>query len=109
MYLYGISPVIPPSLTQLANTTINNTAAFPIQGSSLTPDLVGISLSTTVSFVSGVGLADQAVILSSAVSAAANYINNLPVNSPLIINQLAKEILCRQPHQRHRAVGRRAD
>jgi hypothetical protein len=93
VYLYGISPVIPPSLTQLANTTINNTAAFPIQGSSLTPDLVGISLSTTVSFVSGVGLADQAVILSSAVSAAANYINNLPVNSPLIINQLANQIL----------------
>ena len=89
VYLYGISPVIPPSLIQLANTAISTTAAFPIQGTALMPDLVGISLSTTVSFTSGVAAADQAVILSSAATAAANYINNLAVGAPMVINQLA--------------------
>ena len=93
VYLYGISPVVPPSLTQLANTTIANTAAFPIQGTALSPDLVGISLSTTVSFNSGVAATDQSVILSSASTAAANYINNLSVGAPLVINQLAAQIL----------------
>jgi hypothetical protein len=92
-YLYGISPVIPPSLIQLANTTLTNTVAFPIQGTALSPDLVGISLSTTVSFVSGVAAADQTAALSAAASAAANYINNLGIGAMLVINQLAAQIL----------------
>jgi hypothetical protein len=93
VYLYGVSPVIPPSLLQLANQTIASTAAFPIQGTALTPDLVGISLETTLSFASGVTQADQAAILSTATAAAANSINNLSVNSPLLVNQLASAIL----------------
>jgi hypothetical protein len=48
--------------------------------------LVGISLGTTISFNAGVTPADQAVVLSSAATAAANYINNLRVGAPLIIN-----------------------
>jgi hypothetical protein len=93
VYLYGVSPVIPPSLLQLANQTIASTAAFPIQGTALSPDLVGISLETTLSFASGITQADQSAILATATAAAANYINNLAVNSPLVINQLAAAIL----------------
>ena len=93
VYLYGIWPIISPSLLQLANSTIATTAAFPIQGTALTPDLVGISLETTLSFGSGTAASDQASILSTATAAAANYINNLPVSSPLVINQLASDSL----------------
>lgn len=81
--------MIPPSLIQLANTSINNTAAFPITGTALTPDLIGISLSTTLSFNSGVTQADQAIALSTAAGAASNYISNLSIGAPLIINQIA--------------------
>lgn len=91
VYLYAVSPVVPPSLLQLANVTL--TPAFPIQGIALSPDLVGISLSTTLSFTAGVSPADQPGIIATATSAAANYINNLPIGQPLIINQLAAVIL----------------
>jgi hypothetical protein len=50
VYLYAVSPVVPPSLLQLAGTLLTDTVAFPIQANVLTPDLVGISLSTTLSF-----------------------------------------------------------
>lgn len=80
VYLYAISPVVPPSLLQLANSTLATTVAFPIQASALSPDLVGISLSTTISFVSGTAPADQVVVLSAATARrAANYINNLAI------------------------------
>lgn len=93
VYLYGISPVVSPSLLQLANTTLASTAAFPIQGTALSPDLVGISFATTLSFASGITQSDQAAIISTASAAAANYLNNLAVNAPLVINQLASAIL----------------
>ena len=93
VYLYGISPVVSPSLLQLANTTLGSAAAFPLQGTALSPDLVGFSFSTTLSFNSGVSQSDQASILATASAAAANYINNLAVGAPLVINQLASAIL----------------
>jgi hypothetical protein len=46
VYLYAVSPVVPPSLLQLAGTLLTDTVAFPIQANVLTPDLVGISLAT---------------------------------------------------------------
>jgi hypothetical protein len=85
--------VISPSLLQLASETIAATAAFPIQGTALTPDLVGISFETTLSFASGITQADQSAIIATATAAAANYVNNLSVNSPLVINQLASAVL----------------
>jgi hypothetical protein len=79
VYLYAISPVVPPSLLALANAALAGAVAFPIQASALSPALVGISLSTTISFVAGTVPADQAVVLASATTAAANYINNLAI------------------------------
>ena len=64
-----------------------------MQATALSPDLVGISFSTTLSFNSGVSQSDQASILSTASAADANYINNLAVGAPLVINQLASAIL----------------
>jgi hypothetical protein len=103
VYLYGISPVISPSLLQLANQTIASTAAFPIQGTALSPVLVGISFETTLSFASGITQADQTSILSTASAAAANYINNLAVNSPLVIKRARR----RDPRLRHPDSGYR--
>jgi hypothetical protein len=93
VYLYAISPVVPPSLLQLANSTLAGAVAFPIQASALSPALVGIGLATTIIFTAGTAPADQAVVLSSATAAAANYINNLSIGQPLVINQVAARIL----------------
>lgn len=93
VYLYAISPVVPVSLLQLANTTLSTAVAFPIQATALTPDLVGISLSTTLSFTAGTSPTDQTVAISNATAAASDYINNLPIGAPLIINQIAAQIL----------------
>jgi uncharacterized phage protein gp47/JayE len=92
-YVYGISPQVPPSLLLLVQTAINNTAAFPLTGLAVAPNLVGFSLETTVTFVPGISSADQQAILQSAISAAQNYINNLAIGAPLIINQLAAKII----------------
>jgi uncharacterized phage protein gp47/JayE len=92
-YVYGIAPQVPPSLLQLVQTAINNTAAYPLTGLAVAPNLVGISLETTVTFVAGVSSANQASILQNAVAAAQNYINNLSIGSPLIINELAAQII----------------
>jgi hypothetical protein len=91
VYLYAVSPVVPASLLQLAGTILSTTVAFPIQSTVLTPDLVGISFSTTLSFTSGTTPADQEVVLASASAAAADYINNLAIGAPLIINQIAAQ------------------
>ena len=92
-YVYGIAPQVPASLLQLVQAAISSSAAFPLTGLAVAPNLVGISLQTTVTFISGVSSADQASILQSAVAAAQNYINNLAVGAPMVINQLAAQII----------------
>lgn len=93
VYVYGIAPQVPPSLLQLVQTAIGNTAAFPLTGLAVAPNLVGISLNTTVTFVSGVSANAQTGIIQTAVAAAQNYINNLAIGAPLIINELAAQII----------------
>lgn len=93
VYVYGIAPQVPNSLLQLVQAAISDTAAFPLTGLAVAPNLIGISLETTVTFIAGVSAADQASILQSAVAAAQNYINNLAVGAPMVINQLAAQII----------------
>lgn len=93
VYVYGIAPQVPPSLLQLVQTAISNTAAFPLTGLAVAPNLVGISLQTTVTFVAGVSSANQASILQNAIAAAQNYINNLPIGATMVINSLAAAII----------------
>lgn len=92
-YVYGISPQVPTSLLQLVQTAIANTAAFPLTGLAVAPNLVGFSLETSVTFVAGVTSSDQQVVIQNAISAAQSYINNLAIGAPLIINQLAAQII----------------
>jgi hypothetical protein len=92
-YVYGISPQVPTSLLRLVQDAISNTAAFPLTGLAVAPNLVGFSLETSIIFVAGVSSGDQQSIIQNAVSAAQTYINNLPVGAALIINELAAQII----------------
>jgi uncharacterized phage protein gp47/JayE len=93
LYVYGISPSVPVSLLQTVQQAIDERTAFPMTGTAVVPDLVGISLNTTVKVASTVSAADRAGVLSTAQTAAENYINNLGVGDPLILNELADRIL----------------
>jgi len=93
VYVYGISPDVPPSLIQLVQTAINNSTAYPLVGTALAPALIGISLATTLTLKSGLSAADQSSVISNAQQAAADYINNLGIGQELIINELASIIL----------------
>jgi uncharacterized phage protein gp47/JayE len=92
VYLYGISPQIPASLIQIAQQAVNDAATFPIHGTVLTPDLIGISLSTTLSLTRGVSPSDSSSIIVNAQNAASTYINNLGVGQSLIINAVGDTI-----------------
>jgi hypothetical protein len=92
VYLYGISPVVAPSLLALAQQRVDERAVFPVVGTAVTPDLVGISLATTITMTRGVGPAERSIILSNAAASAENYINNLRINEPLVINEIADRI-----------------
>src|ERR1700747_2489502 len=58
-YVYGISPAVPPSLLQMVQAQIDATTAWPLTGTAVSPDLIGISFSTTVTFVAGATTAEQ--------------------------------------------------
>lgn len=92
-YVYGISPQIGPSLINAVQQVINQSSAFPSSGLALAPDLVGISLATTVTTPSTLSSSDQAIVISNAVNAAQAYINNLGIGQTLVINEIASQIL----------------
>jgi len=93
VYVYGTSPAVGQALLSLVQTALNQNTAYPLVGVALAPDLVGISLSTSLTLQSGLSSIDQSTIIASATSAAANYINNLAVGAELIINQISDVIL----------------
>lgn len=93
VYVYGISPQVPASLLQLVQSTLNDSTAYPIIGQVLAPDLIGISLTTTVTFVNGTSSANQSSDMNAAQAAAANYINNLAIGRELVINDISDAIL----------------
>jgi uncharacterized phage protein gp47/JayE len=96
-YVYGISPDIGASLLQNVQTVINNTVAYPNSGLAVAPDLVGISLATTVSFVPGTTVSTVAQVLQTAATAVQSYIDNLAIQSTFVINQVASVILNSDP------------
>lgn len=91
-YVYAITPVAAASVLSMVQDTINNTVAYPLSGTALNPDLVGISLETTITMVAGSSQTDQSTAISQAIQAAANYINNLAIGDPLIINDISAAI-----------------
>jgi hypothetical protein len=72
--------------------TINDNVAFPLTGLAIAPDLVGISLVTTLSLPAGLSATDQDMVISNAVAAAQDYIDNLAVGQQLVINEIADRI-----------------
>lgn len=93
VYVYGIVPQVPQSLLSLVQTALNSFTAYPLTGTAIVPDLVGISINTTLTLQSGLSLIDQSTIISTATTAAANYINNLTIGQELIINEIANVIV----------------
>jgi len=75
----------------------NDKAAYPLTGLAVAPDLVGISLSTTVEFKAGTSAEEKSLALSAAASAAEDYINNLRVGETLVLNQIADRLLNADP------------
>ena len=49
VYVYGISPDLPQSLIDMVQSVVDRLTAYPLTGTALAPDRVGISLATTVS------------------------------------------------------------
>jgi hypothetical protein len=94
-YIYGTSPQLSTSLLKLVQTQLDATTAYPLFGTAIQPDLVGISLTTTLSFASSVSATAQQNALSNAQTAASNYINNLnsAQQQEFVINALSDVIL----------------
>lgn len=65
-YVYGISPVVPPSLISLVQGKLDSLAAYPLVGTAISPSLIGISFSTVLSFVSTASSSDQQNALANA-------------------------------------------
>src|ERR1035437_9186022 len=91
-YVYGIAPTPAPSLLDAVQQTINDNVAFPLTGTAIAPDLVGISLVTTLAMSAGASTTDQDMVIGEAVAAAQDYIDNLTVGQQLVINEIADRI-----------------
>jgi len=92
VYVYGIAPVVSASLIGMVQERINDRAAFPITGVAVNPDLVGVSLVSTLRLSQSPSAVEKEIILNTATLAAEEYINNLRVGEPLIINEIADRI-----------------
>src|SRR5438094_6338678 len=97
VYVYGISPNVSPGLLQNVQDRINDKAAYPLTGLAVAPDLVGISLSTTIEFKARTSAEEKSLALSAAASAAEDYINNLRVGETLVLNQIDDRLLNADP------------
>jgi uncharacterized phage protein gp47/JayE len=91
-YVYSVVPQPAASLLSNVQQVINSTIAYPGIGLAVAPDLVGVSLSTTLTLQKNVSLAEQSNILIAATSAAQNYIDNLAIGEPLIVNEIGVQI-----------------
>jgi uncharacterized phage protein gp47/JayE len=69
-YVYAITPLASASVLSAAQNAINNFVAFPLTGAVLNPDLVGISLSTTITLTAGSSATDQSTAVAQAIAAA---------------------------------------
>jgi len=61
------------------------------------PDILQVRLSVTINFRTGTTSDEQSRIVQGVTSLISSYINNLPINQPLLINQLAGQIIAFSP------------
>jgi hypothetical protein len=87
--VYAITPQASPSVLAMAQQALDENAAYPINGVALNPDLVGISLATSISLKAGASATDQQTAISAATTAVQNYLNNLAIGQELIINDIS--------------------
>lgn len=92
VYVYSISPVVSTSVLSSVQEVLNQKSAFPIYGVALAPDLVGVSLVTTIRLSTSISVADQNILVSQAQNAVERYVNNLQINEPLVLNEIADRI-----------------
>jgi hypothetical protein len=88
-YVYAITPVASASVLSLVQDRIEEKAVFPITGTALNPDLVGVTLATTLTITAGASQTDREVAAAQARQAAEDYVNNLKVGEQLVINEIA--------------------
>jgi hypothetical protein len=91
-YVYAITTVASASVLRMVQDTIDQTVAFPLTGTAVNPDIVGITLATSISVTSGSTQTVRDTAAGQAVTAVQSYLNNLPVGSNLIINEIAATI-----------------
>lgn len=92
VYLYSISPVVSTDVLLTAQRYLNDAVSYPLQGTVLPPDLVGISLSTVLKVKPATSTAERADIATHARTEAAQYVNNLAVGETLYVNTIANRI-----------------
>jgi hypothetical protein len=92
-YIYAVTPTVSAGTMQLVQAQMNGATAWPIVGVATQPDLIGISLATTLTFVSGATSSQQQSAIANAMAAAESYIDNLATGQTLVINQVADQIL----------------
>lgn len=97
VYLYSISPSVSSDVLNVAQRFVNENIAFPINATVLSPDLVGVSLSTTVKVKPMTSSSEGASIATNARAAASQYISNLRVGETLYINSVAAAIRASDP------------
>jgi hypothetical protein len=91
-YVYAITPIAAASVLAMVQDAIDQNVAFPLTGAALNPDQIGITLATTISTVAGSTQTDKDTATGQAIAAAQDYINNLRVGEPLVINDIAAAI-----------------
>jgi hypothetical protein len=69
-YVYAITPLAADSLLSDVQSQIDDLVAFPLTGTAVNPDLVGISLSTTLPMAAGSTADDQQTAISQGIAAA---------------------------------------
>ena len=92
VFVYSIAPQVAASLLSMVQQTINDNVAFPLTGNAVAPDLVGISLTTTLHLSAGLSDTYRQTAAANATAAAEDYINNLAVGQTLVINTIAGQI-----------------
>lgn len=96
-YLYSIAVYPDPGLLDQAQSVLDEHLAFPLHGRVVAPEVVGISLHTTIRVSGSVTAAEKDVIVGNAVSAVREYVNNLGIRETLYINRIAEVILNADP------------
>jgi hypothetical protein len=76
----------------MVQDSIDQTVAFPLTGTALNPNLVGITFATTITLVPGATQTDKDTAASQAIAGAQDYLSNLQVGQQLIINDIAAAI-----------------